>query len=144
MPDRSWITCSFPTHAIFPYHLPLTSTSSRLLGLSNDIAFSFFVKTWHETRTVLYDTGGKNVGRNSKQLFKFRPVFFQCIPGSQVDQNMKEERWTEKGKLVTSILFLERKKNASAVRIVPFLARRCLCMHIAQPIYYTWLTGMNL
>ncbi len=23
MPDRSWITCSFPTRAIFRYHLPL-------------------------------------------------------------------------------------------------------------------------
>jgi hypothetical protein len=63
----------------------------------------------HFCMTLMEKTIGRIGILNS--YLNYDQFFCQCIPGSQVDQNMKEERWTGKGKFVTSILFLERKKK---------------------------------
>ncbi len=38
IPDRSWITCPFPTHVIFSYHLPLSTFYPQMVYYWNQWA----------------------------------------------------------------------------------------------------------
>ncbi len=53
MPDRSWITCSFPTHVIFRYHLPLSTILRDFCVICYWIRFrACQIKSWAQDHKV--------------------------------------------------------------------------------------------
>ncbi len=91
MPDRGWITCSFPTHVIFRYHLPLRN-QHRYEICRRNIKTSTFLGWSRERlmcRTLMFGQLKLRTGWSEECTVHSAPrslCWWQAEPGRKVKQ----------------------------------------------------------